>query len=326
MAKEIQYKSTLAPFIKGLVDEKRASGYKYTSQAVLLQYFDDYWLKQGYQDTYLTIENLEDWLQQRENEGTGNLRNRICVVIELAKYLNGLGHKSYVPVVEASYEVPVRHIFTKAELKELFSQIDSYQPKGNVDKNFFRMANEYSVLFRVLYHEGTRIEETCSLAMAQVDLEKGIFTILDGKGDKDRMVYLSEDLNALCKDYVGYLARVLGEEPKWLFPGKHPEEHIGVSTVNAMFNACWKKTSFAAACNKKPTVHDLRHTYATDRINKWAEQSLSFEEMLPYLCKHLGHKSFRETNYYFHAVEDTYKSIHEKDKTSSDVVPGVRRR
>ena len=326
MAKEIAFKSVLAPFIQGFVEEKKACGYKYDNQVLLLKQFDEYWLTMGYQDTFFTFENLAGWLQQRETENTGYLRIRITVIIEFAKYLNGLGYTSYIPKVEAHYEIPVRHILSKPELTELFYQIDSYQPKVPSTISFIRMANEYPILFRILYLDGLRIEETCSLALEQVDLEKGVITILDGKGGKDRLIYLSEDMTMLCRDYVGYLGRLLGKEPKWLFPGKQPEEHIGVSTVTAMFNSCWRKTSFAATCNKKPSVHDLRHTYTTERINKWAEQGLTFKEMLPYLCKHLGHKSFRETFYYYHTVEDTYKVIHENDKTSCEVIPEVRRR
>ena len=326
MAKEIIYKSVLAPFIEGFVAEKKACGYKYSIQSVLLKYFDDYWIEQGYQDTFLSFENLEGWLQQRETENAGYLRNRIGVIIEFAKYLNGIGHASYIPTIESRYEVPVRHILTKPELKELFFQIDTYKPRGAYKANFVRMSNEYPILFRILFLEGMRITETCSLALRQVDLEEGVITILDGKGNKDRLVYLDDDLAALCRDYIGYLTRILGEEPKWLFPGERPEEHVGVPTVTAMFNSCWKKTSFAATCNKKPTVHDLRHTFTTVRINKWAEQDISFEEMLPYLCKHLGHKKFDETYYYFHVLEDSYNVIRKKDKTSNDVIPEVKRR
>ena len=327
MANVIEYKSSLAPYIQGLVEEKRAVGYKYEYQAILLKYFDDYWLEQGYQEIHLTIENLEGWLTQRECENTGYLKNRICVVIELAKYLNGLGIKSYIPVVEASYEVPIRHILLRPELKDFFEQVDSYRPKRqHNNENFLRMADEYPFFFRLLYHEGTRIEETCTLPLSQVDLENGLITILDGKGNKDRLIYLANDMSALCKDYVAYLTRTLGEEPKWLFPGECPEEHIGISTITAMFNSCWRKTSFAANCNKKPTVHDLRHTYVTERINLWAEQGLSFEEMLPYLAKHLGHKSFKQTFYYYHNTQEAYRVIREKDKTSQDVIPEVCRR
>lgn len=325
MANEIVYVSSLAPFIEGLTKEKRSCGFKYHRQAYLLKDFDDYWLDNDYKETVLTPENLEGWLQQKENEGTGYLRNRIGVVIELAKYLNGLGYKSYIPKVEARYEVPIRHILTKQELKELFYQIDSYKPDTS-NKDFVRMAEEYPILFRVLYHLGMRIKETCSLSMSQVDLEKGVFTISDGKGNKDRLVYLSDDMTSLCKVYVEYLTRILGESPKWFFPGKKSETHISVPAVRATFNALWKKTSFANTCNKKPTVHDLRHTYTTERINKWAEQGISFKEMLPYLSKQLGHKSYQETNYYYHIVEDAYNVIHEKDKTSSEVIPEVKRR
>ena len=326
MAKVIVYESSLSPYIQGLLDEKRSCGYKYEQQGILLKYFDDYWVKTGYQDIHLTIENLEGWLRQRKSENKGSLRNRICVVIELAKYLNGLGIKSYIPAVEASYEVPIRHILSKSELTEFFYYVDSYRPKYPCNEEFMRMADEYPFLFRLIYHEGMRIRETCTLPLSQINLEKGIITIIDGKGNKDRIIYLADDMAALCREYVGYLTRTLKKEPKWLFPGEDSEEHIGISTVTAMFNSCWSKTSSAATCIKKPTVHDLRHTFVTNRINLWAEQGLSFDVMLPYLAEHLSHKTFNETFYYYHNSQEAYKIIREKDKTSKDVIPEVCRR
>ena len=150
MAKEIVYKSVLAPFLEGFVSEKRACGFKYEVQAYILKRFDEYWLSQNCQETTLTIKNVEGWLKQRENENAGSLRNRINVTIEFAKYLNGLGYTSYIPMVESRYELPVRHIFTKPELTELYSQIDSYHPGGPHKEPFERMANEYPILFRVI--------------------------------------------------------------------------------------------------------------------------------------------------------------------------------
>ena len=64
----------------------------------------------------------------------------------------------------------------------------------------------------------------------------------------------------------------------------------------------------------------------TKRINLWLQQGISFDQMLPYLCKFLGHKSFRDTFYYFHYVEETARIVKEKDTTTGRVIPEVVRR
>ena len=55
-------------------------------------------------------------------------------------------------------------------------------------------------------------------------------------------------------------------------------------------------------------------------------QGLDFDQMLPYLSRFLGHKTFNETYYYYHYVEEAAKTIQRLDKTASKVIPEVMRR
>ena len=52
-------------------------------------------------------------------------------------------------------------------------------------------------------------------------------------------------------------------------------------------------------------------------------QGFDFDQMLPYLSKFLGHKSFNETYYYYHYAEEAAKTIHSMDKTACRVIPEV---
>ena len=70
----------------------------------------------------------------------------------------------------------------------------------------------------------------------------------------------------------------------------------------------------------------MRHSFVVDRINKWREQGLDFNTMLPYLSHFLGHKGFRDTFYYYHYVEETARTIRKKDTVTSRVIPEVMRR
>ena len=319
------YQSSIADDIRGFIAEKQAMGFKYTGEAGVMKRFDRYWSEHGYARSGLTPNNVEEWCRMSDTEGAGSLEERISVVRQFAQYLNGIGMKSYVPSINVKYIPPLPHLFTKDELKALFSQIDSYKTTAYAHSSK-RIANEYPVLFRLIYLNGMRLTEACHLAVSEVDLNEGVITILDGKGNKDRLIYLSEDMKCLCNEYWGYIKRFSGFAPKWFFPGRKIGDPIGRGTVEVIFNSFWNRTTYAGNCSIKPTVHDLRHSYVVERINLWMAQGLDFDQMLPYLSKFLGHKSFNETYYYYHYAEEAAKTIHSLDTTASRVIPEVMRR
>jgi len=327
MNKKAAYESVLAQYIAGLIDEKHALGYKYVNGARILKRFDKYWMEHGYDDPILTADRLSDWVQKRDSEGTRWLQHRILAVRQLSYYLNGLSIPSYIPPLNVRYEKPVRHLLTNLEIKELFAQIDAHMPSGKgASSAYKRMAKAYSLLFRLIYLHGMRVSETRRLPVSQIDLRNGIITILDGKGSTDRLIYMAEDTRLLCIEYVEYLRGTLGKLPKWLFPGRDMEKPVSISSVEREFDTFWGKTSFAKHCEKKPAVHDLRHAYVVHRINLWLEQGLDFEQMLPYLSKSLGHKSFNETFYYYHYAEEAANTIRKMDTVTDRVIPEVMRR
>jgi hypothetical protein len=54
------------------------------------------------------------------------------------------------------------------------------------------------------------------------------------------------------------------------------------------------------------------------------EKGKKLELMMPYLSRHLGHKSPDETFYYYHQVYDSFRTIRQMDKLSAEVLPEVR--
>lgn len=325
MSKEFVYESAIARHIKGFTEEKKALGYKYFNESKWMKKFDDYWLGHGYGETGLTAENLSGWVRKRSCEGAKCLATRISVVRQFSIYLNGPGIPGYCPSIEVRYPKPLIHLLTRAEVRELFDRIDAYKPKKGNDASK-RMGNEYPVLFRLIYLNGLRISEACGLSASAVDLEHGTITIPDGKGNKGRLIYLSEDMKLLCLAYFSYVCSKPGKMPAWFFPGSDPQSPISEGTVRKRFDACWMETSFADCCDRKPTVHGLRHAYVVTRINLRMEQGLDFEHMLPYLSKFLGHRDFNDTHYYYHYAEEAARIIRKKDTVISRVIPEVMRR
>ena len=157
-----------------------------------------------------------------------------------------------------------------------------------------------------------------------IDLHNGIITICQSKGRKDRIVYLSNDLRVLCLDYRRWLDIQLGMPSKWFFPGKYPERPIPKTSVDRKFNEFWNNTLMAENCDKKPTVHCLRHAFVIKRINLWMETDVPLHVMMPYLSSYLGHSGPMETYYYFHQVRDAFQTVRRKDKISMRVIPEVQ--
>ena len=237
-------------------------------------------------------------------------------------YMISLGKKVYLPKANSKKETILPHIFTLEELQGFFDEADNYSPVSKRAVGM-RLANEFRVLFRLLYCCGLRNSEGSCIAKAQIDLENGVLTILDSKGNKDRLVYIADDLLDLCREYYEYLCNELQEQPYWFFPGKDPKKPLRNTTVDRVFNRFWARTRFCSSCNNKPTVHDLRFTFVTDRINLWTLQGISTELMMPYLQKYLGHKSLQDSYYYYHTSRQLYDSIRLKDKTAEMVIPEV---
>lgn len=325
MLKDIKYGSCISEWISGFIHEKTSLGYKYYNEAKWMRQFDHYWTEHGYGKEGLTQENIAEWLKKRDGEGEKCLSTRISVIRQYAIYLIGLGIKSYFPPLDIRYPKALIHLPTDAEIKALFDRIDAYSPqKGSSDAG--RVANEYPVLFRLIYLNGMRAGEACHIQMENVDLGEGTILIQCGKGNKDRRIHLSEDMTELCRDYRSYLRESLGYEPEWLFPGIKPEKPLSYGSVSAMFRRCWLETAYAGHCDRNPTAHCLRHAYVVKRIDLWRQQGLDFEHMLPYLSKFLGHKSFDESYYYYHLAEESARTIREKDTVIGRVIPEVMRR
>ena len=300
MCEEQRFRSILAPFINGLLAEKRALGFDYHTEELILARFDRYCAEAGLDTLNITRGVLDKWCTQTDTEGLSYRRKRVSVVRQLMLYMATLGAAVCLPKNNGRRESVIPHIFTREEILALFHEID-----------------------RLLYCCGLRNSEGCGIAAEQVDLTNGILTILDSKGSKDRLVYMADDLSALCGEYYEYLCDELRHRPRWFFPGKDPDKPLKNTSVDRVFNRFWAATKFSSACNNKPTVHDLRFTFVTDRIDLWVMEGIDTDVMMPYLQKYLGHKNLQDSYYYYHNSRQLYESIRIMDKTIDQVIPEV---
>ena len=320
--REYEYRSPLAPYIEGLISQKRSMGFIYDSNAYGLKRFDDRCVENRIDDAVITKDMADDWAELTSKCSKSIKTRAISDLRQLSLYMNSLGIPSYIPVRFTEKDKHVPHLFTDEEIRAFFTAVDSYR-SGSDSPAFNRMAIEYRILFRLIYCCGLRNNEACSLKLDDIDTEKGALQIIHSKGDKDRIVYLAEDMRILMEQYIQVLDSLAGPENEWLFPGRRIEKHVTKTSIDKVFGHFWEKTSFAETCDRKPTVHSLRHAFIEKRMSLWMEQGISLEQMIPYLSAYVGHRTHDDTFYYYHLTENAFSIIRKKDVTSSSVIPEV---
>ncbi len=135
------------------------------------------------------------------------------------------------------------------------------------------------------YAAGLRVSEVARLRVEDIDSQRMVIRVRQGKGQKDRYVMLSPRLLEILRTYWK------AERPRgFLFPGATPDQPIAVNSVH---KACARAAGYAKL-GKHVTVHTLRHSFATHLLE--AGTDLRTIQVL------LGHRSFNTTARYVHVA------------------------
>lgn len=319
MKKDYEYRSILAPCIQGLIEQKRASGFSYADGAYMLQRFDSFCMDYGLSEAGLPRELVMKWSAQCPNECLTTRNHRVSLIRQLAIYMSSLGLSVYVPKRHESGEKRAPYVLNSDELIDLFRVIDNQIPFYKHPQRFIEAEK---IIFRMCYCCGLRISEAIFLRRENINLEHGILKVLHSKGDKDRLVYMADDLTAMCRNYYDYICKECPDS-LWFFPGKNHDNPFARSAVHVNFKRYWERTPYAKLCNKYPTIHSLRYTFVIDKLNEWMLSGIELGAMLPYLSRQLGHVSVDETLYYYHLVDRAFKVIRQKDTRSQNIIPEV---
>lgn len=307
--------------IQGLIEQKKQSGYIYDSAKYILIQFDKFCVENHIDRAIITKELSDTWQSYHADEAKSRRASRMSVLRQLAQYMNSQGNECYIPSKFSAKSYWVPYVMNEREIKELFTVADDYAPKVNADR-FNILAEEYKVLFRFIYCCGLRVSEARKLKLEDIDFERKTALILRSKGDKDRLIYIADDVCKMCLDMLDLLHDKYHFYSEYLFPSSDPNTPLQVASINKKFREFWKKTS-GASDSKYPTVHSLRYSFVVTRMNLWMEKGENLTAMMPYLSKYLGHESVENTYYYYHQIESTFKIVRQKDQLSDRIIPEV---
>ncbi len=154
-------------------------------------------------------------------------------------------------------------------------------------------------ILKVLYSTGVRRLELCGLKVFDLDEDRGVLAVRQGKGKKDRIVPIGARALAWVRKYLDEARPRAAIEPDdgWLFLNEHGEA-IGPTWLSQTVS----QHVDAANLKKRGSCHLFRHTMATLLLEGGADIR-SIQETL-------GHASLETTQVYTHVSIDKLKAVH----------------
>lgn len=154
---------------------------------------------------------------------------------------------------------------------------------------------KHKAILMITYGAGLRASEVASLCVQDLDRQRNMMHIRQGKGNKDRYVLLSPSMLAVLGTYWRQCRSTTKDNPL-LFLGQSGEA-LSASSVGMIY----KQAKHKAGIHKKGGVHALRHAFATHALESGAD--------LYTIKQLLGHASVSSTVRYLRMTEKTMKSI-----------------
>lgn len=151
-----------------------------------------------------------------------------------------------------------------------------------------------AALLELLYATGLRVSELVGLPYAAVARDPDMM-VVRGKGDKERLVPLSDPARRAVKDWLVVRAERLGKKKasRWLFPGPGKSGHL---TRSAFARQLLRVGMAAGIDPRRLSPHVLRHAFATHLLAHGAD--------LRVVQELLGHADIATTEIYTHVLDE----------------------
>jgi integrase/recombinase XerD len=221
--------------------------------------------------TQLDLEQIEEYLVHLKKKGASEADFKLTVFgLKFLFRTEGLDDQAIkLPSIKRDKKLPV--VLSAAEVKALLK---------------VPTLLKHRVLIGILYGCGLRCHEVRGLLIKDVDFDRNMIHVRQGKGRKDRYVPIGTNLSRGLKAYLD------AEQPsRWLFNGKDHREPFSPRGVQWVVREATKRTKI----QKHVSVHTLRHTYATHLLEQGLD-IVSIKELL-------GHAHIETTMVYLHVAQ-----------------------
>jgi len=228
------------------------------------------------QPTEITESDIKEYLAHLISDK--KLTNSSIALIKAALkfYYDEILKKNIVNLKTPKIARKLPEILTKEEVKKLLITLTHTKSR---------------IIVKLLYSSGIRLSECLNLKIEDLDLKQKIGWVRAGKGNKDRMFILSEDVK---KELVQYLP---GSQSKGILFKSKDNKPLTPRNIQKIV----KKAAYNAGINKRITPHKLRHSFATHLLEGGTDIRI-IQELL-------GHANLQTTQIYTKVSQEQMRKV-----------------
>ena len=255
--------------------------------------------------TPMEIDDYKIYLEQYESNGTirtnnkGSIKRNLISIRGLYNYLYTNDFIKNNPTAKVQIPKPDQKTIVLMDNDESASLLNAAKYGDGLSKRgkIFHEINGLrdTTILSVLLGTGIRVSELVGLNITDVSLKNNSMKVIR-KGNKEDIVYYSDELAEILKDYLEYrkhLDPIEGHEDALFLSSQR--KRIGVRTIELMV----KKYSLEGGIIKHTTPHTLRRTYGTRLYESSSDLYLVAET--------LGHSSVETTKKHYAAMSEKRK-------------------
>jgi len=261
----------------------------------------------------ITMEMVRRYLYGKCDAVTTGWFVRHTALLGLYQYAISRNYLTATPLPKILPKRPqglIPYIYSPRELKLLFDGALSYQTnKSHIEPYMVRIS------LILTYTLGLRVHETLTITLGDMDMDNLVITIRQSKFYKSRLVPFNQQVKKLLKKFLQW-RKDHGQDQDaeaHLFMDKHAKP-FNTSTFRNIFqrirdNAGIKRNDGAYF---QPRLHDLRHTFAVNRLISWYREDRDVQQLLPVLSVYLGHKYLAHTSVYLSMTDDLLREANSR--------------
>jgi len=221
------------------------------------------------------IRQYQVYLVEQRKVSWSTFNQAVCALRFFYRHTLGADYAvEHIPFPRQPKRLPV--VLSQSEVQRLLAAVRVYKLR---------------VLLMTTYAAGLRLSEVIHLKPTDIDSQRMVIRVRQGKGQKDRYVMLSAKLLAELRHYWH-----LERPTDWLFSGKHREQPINASVVQRMCQRAGRD----AGLTKPVNMRCLRHSFATHLLE--AGTNIRIIQTL------LGHSSVSTTQVYTRVSAQTVRA------------------
>jgi integrase len=290
-----RWSAQLADFVRF----KQALGQSYARPIKALHSFDRFAAAPQWKNQSDLASVLNGWLNQYSNRKPVTVSNYLSTFRQFCQFRRRYDPDAFVPArswaPQTTESTFLPYIFSQQEIHRIIA--DTARVKGTQ-----RTRRCFRLLVIVLYCTGLRIGEALALRRRDLDLRQACFRIGPSKG-RIRWVPFRRDLARELHTWIEE-DDAAGTLDSFVFAqddGRQRRVKNAAQTLRFLLRRCGLKP---ATGRRGPRCHDLRHTFAVHRLQRWYHEGRDLHRMLPWLSAYLGHRNLIGTEHYLQATPE----------------------